>query len=143
MPDILHDVPIAAPVARVFSAISTPAALDAWWTLGSSGEARIGAEYELFFGEEYDWRATVTRCTPDRAFAFGMTHASDDWIGTTVSFVLDARVDHTWLRFAHTGWRTASEHYRISSYCWAMYLRVMKRWIEHGEVVPYEKRLDV
>jgi uncharacterized protein YndB with AHSA1/START domain len=143
MPDILHDFPIAAPVARVFAAISTPAGLDAWWTLGSSGEARIGAEYELFFGEEYDWRATVTRYTPDHAFAFGMTQASDDWIGTTVSFVLDERGDQTWVHFAHTGWPAASDHYRISSYCWAMYLRVMKRWIEHGEVVAYEKRLDV
>jgi uncharacterized protein YndB with AHSA1/START domain len=143
MPDILHDFPIAAPIARVFDAISSPAGLDAWWTLGASGEVRVGADYELFFGEEYDWRAKVTRCATNRAFALGMTHASDDWLGTTVSFVLASRDDLTWVHFAHTGWREASDHYRTSSFCWAMYLRVMKRWIEHGEVVAYERRLDV
>jgi hypothetical protein len=26
---------------------------------------------------------------------------------------------------------------------WAMYLRVLKRHLEHGESVPYERRLDV
>jgi hypothetical protein len=36
-----------------------------------------------------------------------------------------------------------SAHYRTSSFCWAMYLRLLKRYVEHGEVVPYEKRLDV
>jgi hypothetical protein len=28
-------------------------------------------------------------------------------------------------------------------YCWAIYLRVLRRWLEHGERVPYEQRLDV
>ncbi len=142
MADILHDFPIAAPATTVFAAISSPAGLAAWWTLGTSGEARVGADYELFFGEEYDWRATVTRCATDRAFALGMTHASDDWLGTTVSFVLEPRGNVTWLHFAHTGWRDASDHFRSTSYCWAMYLRVMKRWIERGEMVAYERRLD-
>jgi uncharacterized protein YndB with AHSA1/START domain len=141
--DILHDLPIAAPPDVIFSAVSSPAGLDAWWTIGASGEARIGADYELFFGEEYDWRAKVTRCTPDHAFALGMTHASDDWLGTTVSFVLEPRGDVTWLHFAHTGWRESSEHFRVSSFCWAMYLRLLKRWIEHGEAVAYERRLEV
>jgi hypothetical protein len=49
----------------------------------------------------------------------------------------------TQVRFAHTGWPEANEHYRISCYCWAMYLRVLKRHLEFGERVPYEKRLEV
>jgi Activator of Hsp90 ATPase homolog 1-like protein len=32
---------------------------------------------------------------------------------------------------------------KISSYCWAMYLRILKRYVEFGEEVPYEKRLQV
>jgi hypothetical protein len=35
-----------------------------------------------------------------------------------------------------------NEHYRISTFCWAMYLRLMKKAIETGEVVPYAVRLD-
>jgi len=30
----------------------------------------------------------------------------------------------------------------VSCYCWAMYLRIMRRYLEHGESVPYERRLD-
>ncbi len=54
-----------------------------------------------------------------------------------------ARSDITQVRFYHRGWPVETEHYRISCYCWAMYLRVMKRYLEHGEIVPYERRLDV
>ena len=143
MADILHDLPISASVVQVFDAISTPAGFNAWWTLGAQGESRLGADYALFFGSEYDWRARVTRCIRDREFALEVTQATDDWVGTTISFTLEARKDDTWLRFAHTGWGRITEHYRVSSYCWAMYLRILKRYIEYGESVPYERRLDV
>ena len=35
------------------------------------------------------------------------------------------------------------EHYRISNCCWAMYLRILRRYLEYGETVSYEDRLDV
>ena len=143
MADIYHDLPIRAPVADVFDAISQPAGFDAWWTLGARGESRIGSDYALFFGAEYDWRARVTRCVQDREFALEVTQATDDWLGTAIAFSLEARADETWLRFSHTGWRRVTDHYRASSYCWAMYLRILKRYIEFGEAVPYERRLDV
>ena len=69
MHEILHEFPIAASPARVFDAVSTPAGLDQWWTARSSGEAREGAEYQLWFGPEYDWRARVTQCLPGRHFS--------------------------------------------------------------------------
>jgi len=72
-----------------------------------------------------------------------LTSASDDWLGTHVGFRLDDRGDQTQVQFYHTGWTDAAEHFRISSFCWAMYLRIMKRWVERGEEVPYRDRLDV
>jgi uncharacterized protein YndB with AHSA1/START domain len=143
VPDILHDLLIRAPASEVFDAISQPAGFNAWWTLGAQGESRLGADYALSFGAEYDWRARVTRCEPDHEFALVVTQSTEDWIGTTISFTLEARDDSTWLRFEHAGWDRVTEHYRISSYCWAMYLRILKRYIECGESVPYERRLDV
>jgi hypothetical protein len=32
---------------------------------------------------------------------------------------------------------------RAFGYAWAMYLRLARRYLEHGEFVPYEKRLEV
>ncbi len=45
--------------------------------------------------------------------------------------------------FYHMGWPENNEHFRISCYCWAMYLRILKRYIEYGEKVPYKSRLSV
>ena len=44
MTDILHDLPIAAPVvARVFAAVSTPAGLDRWWSLRAIEHDRVSS----------------------------------------------------------------------------------------------------
>ena len=72
-----------------------------------------------------------------------MTQADEDWTGTLVGFRLERRNEKTWVQFHHTDWPSDNEHYRVSCHCWAMYLRILRRYLEHGERVPYEKRLDV
>jgi uncharacterized protein YndB with AHSA1/START domain len=143
MVDILLDFPIKAPMDRVFRAVSTPQGLDTWWTKRSAGRPHEGEEYELSFGPDHQWRARVTRCVPDSEFEVELVHADSDWIHTRVGLRLERRGAVTWVRFHHTGWPSASEHFRISCNCWAMYLRVLRRSLEHGESVPYEGRLDV
>jgi uncharacterized protein YndB with AHSA1/START domain len=143
MPDILQDFPIKASPERVFQAITSPAGLDCWWTQKSVGNPIEGTEYELRFGPEYDWRAKVTRCVKDSEFELQMTRADEDWTGTRLAFRLEDQSGSTIVRFSHVGWPVSNEHYRISCHCWAMYLRIMRRYIEHGEFVPYENRLDV
>jgi uncharacterized protein YndB with AHSA1/START domain len=142
MPDILHDLPIKASLDRVFQAVSTPQGLDCWWTKRSGGKPTAGAEYELWFGPQYDWRARVTRCVPNSEFELQMVRADDDWIGTRVGFRMHDREGVTWVGFYHTGWPSANEHYRVSCNCWATYLGILRRYLEHGESVPYERRLD-
>lgn len=143
MAEILHDFPIKAPPARVFAAFATPAGLDTWWTLRAAGTPEVGAEYELYFGAEYDWRGKVTRSVPGVEFELQLTRAMDDWLGSLVGVRLEGTPTGTQVRFHHTGWSAPTEHFRISTYCWAMYLRILKRNLEHGETVPYEMRLDV
>jgi uncharacterized protein YndB with AHSA1/START domain len=140
--DILHDLPIKAPIERVFRAVSTPEGLDAWWTKRSSGKPEPGAAYTLWFGPQYDWRAKVTRCGPPAEFELEIVGADADWLGTRVAFRLQPRDGATWLQFSHVGWRSINEHFRVSCSCWALYLRILRRNLEHGEVVAYEDRLD-
>lgn len=143
MADILHDFPINASPQRVFEAVATPQGLDTWWTLTSTGAPQLGNEYVLNFGPEYVWRAKVTKCVRDEAFELQLTHADKDWTGSRVGFTLENKNGNTLVHFSHLGWPEANAHYRQSTYCWAMYLRLMKRQLEAGEFVPYEKRLDV
>ena len=141
--DILHDFPIDVPIARVFAGVSTPAGLDQWWTKRSAGKPVQNGEYELWFGPKFDWRARVTRSVADQAFELEITRADADWIGTRVGFELEGSKKSTQVRFHHTGWPANNDHYRISCFCWAMYLRILKRHLEFGETVPYEERLSV
>ena|SRR2546425_4555603 len=143
MPDILQDFPINASPDQVYAAVSTPEGLDRWWTKKSAGKPVEGAVYELWFGPEYDWRARVTRCAVGKEFELQMVVADSDWNGTRVGFELEPKDGATGIRFHHTGWPIANEHYRISCHCWALYLRILRRYLEHGELVPYDDRLDV
>ncbi len=144
MADIVHELTINAPRKKVFEMVSTPKGLDQWWTKSSSGEAKKDAEFLLFFGPGYDWRAKVKRYDPSGTFEIQFTEAHEDWAGTRVRFELEAeRSGVTRVRFHHTGWTVANKHWRVSCYCWAMYLRIMRRYLEYGEEVPYEKRLEV
>src|SRR5262245_9637016 len=61
MADILHNLRIDGPIDQVFQAVSPPGVLAAWWTKHGAGEPREGADYTLWFGPDYDWRAIVFR----------------------------------------------------------------------------------
>ena len=142
MADILQDFPIKATPDRVFDSISTPKGLDTWWTKTSTGTPTENVVYDLGFGPGYDWQARVTACEKNSAFELELIQADSDWTGTRVGFRLEQRAGITCVRFHHIGWPEMNEHFRISCHCWAMYLRVLRRNIEFGEVVPYEIRLD-
>jgi uncharacterized protein YndB with AHSA1/START domain len=143
MADIVMDFLVKAGAERVFPAVSTGRGLETWWTKRSTGEPRGGAEFELDFGPNYLWRGKVTKCVSNKTFELQIGRAHEDWNDTRVGFELEDKDGTTTVHFHHTGWPSANEHWRVSVYCWAMYLRLMRRNVEHGELVPYEKRLDV
>ena len=85
----------------------------------------------------------MTRCVPGKEFELEMIQAHEDWQGTSVGCKLTAEKQGvTRVYFYHLGWPEANEHWRVSNYCWAMYLRILRRYLESGESVAYEKRLD-
>jgi uncharacterized protein YndB with AHSA1/START domain len=142
MADIFHQFPIKASPEQVFEAVTTPEGLDAWWTKRSTGKPVEGTEYSLYFGEGSDWRAVVSKCIRNAEFELQMTVADKDWEGTRIGFRIDERNGNSLVHFHHLGWPEENDHFRISCYCWAMYLRLLKRHVEHDEFVPYENRLD-
>jgi uncharacterized protein YndB with AHSA1/START domain len=143
MPDILHDFPIVAAPQRVFDILGSPSGLNAWWTLEADGQPGVGQRYRLYFGPGYEWVGVMRRHQPGRELEWEITEADPDWRGTRVGFRLRPEGDSTQVQFYHTGWPEVNQHYRTSCYCWAMYLRLLKRFIEQGEVVEYPRRLDV
>ena len=143
MADIFHHFPINASPEKVFEGISTPKGLDTWWTERSTGNPAMNELYQFFFGPEYIWTAVVSKCIANTAFELTMKDADVDWTGSKVGFSLTAKKNGTEVHFYHTGWKEDNEHYRISNFCWAMYLRILKRNLEFGEEVAYKDRLSV
>jgi uncharacterized protein YndB with AHSA1/START domain len=142
MANILHEFTVKAAPSRIFECVSTPAGLDQWWTHSSSGRPQPGEIYALGFGPEYDWEARVSRFAKDAEFELEMTEAADEWQDTRVGFRLLPLGDHTQVSFWHKGWKEETHHFGTTSFCWAMYLRLLRRHLENGEVVPYEQRLE-
>lgn len=143
MPDIYHDFPIAAPRTRVFEVLESAEGLARWWTLSSEGTPGPGETYRLDFGPDYQWTAVMRTYEPPQAVEWEFTKAHSDWEGSRVGFRLEETGEGTQVRFTHMGWPELNEHYRISCYCWAMYLRILKRYVEAGEEVAYRDRLNV
>jgi len=143
MADLYHYFPINAPIDRVFECVSTPKGLDIWWGKSTTGEPAIGETYRLFFGADYNWEAVVSKFVPNKEFELTMQTSDEDWESSKVGFRLTDKNNLTEVQFYHTGWKEDNDHYRISNFCWAMYLRILKRYLEFGEEVPYEDRLNV
>ena len=75
-------------------------------------------------------------------FAFSIYDSMRDWENTIVRFELEEKGESIEVLFSHTGWPDDNDHFRTSSFCWAMYLRLMKKYVEEGMVVEYAMRLE-
>jgi uncharacterized protein YndB with AHSA1/START domain len=143
--DIEHELVVAAPIERVFESFSTAAGLNSWWTSTASAEPWPNGRFTFGFGPEYQWAGIARVFDAPRAIEWEMTETAPmaDWLGTRVGARLSPEGDSTRLHFYHRGWPTASAHHRISSFCWATYLRLLARYRTSGEVIPYERRNDL
>lgn len=141
MPEIRHRFLIRAGKEQVFEAVSTPEGLNSWWTATAEGTPIWGGTYLFGFGPEYDWRAVVVT-RDDWVLEWEFAEALEDWVGTRVGFTLLEGDEGTEVHFWHVGWVEVTPHFCTTSFCWAMYLRLLKRLVEFGEVVPYEARLE-
>lgn len=146
MHNILHQLVIRKPAAQVFEAIALPQGLDAWWTLESAGTPTPGSTYRFYFGGAEDWKAVVQQSVPNQRLEWLMTHTQtspgmEDWLDTRLVFALSEKDGRTTVNFEHLGWRTANDHYRISNYCWAGHLQLLKAYCEKGTIMPHADRL--
>ena len=138
--NIFHNLFINASISNVFMAVSNPKEIEKWWALRCEGTPKLGEEYNLFFGEPYDWYGEVNEYIKDTSFYIKMTKSDKDWNPTTFGFDLEEKEEGTYLCFFHKGWDEANDHFKHSSFCWAMLLNGLKNYLEKGEIIPFEER---
>ncbi|WP_424960993.1 SRPBCC family protein [Ekhidna sp.] len=137
---IYHNLVIKSSLDHVFDAVSNPDHLINWWPLKCSGSPQKGKEYNFYFGEEYDWFGEVVSCETGKSFHIKMTHSDEDWEPTTFGFDLAQDEGQVSLSFWHAGWQQCNNHFKIASFCWAMLLNGLKKYVEEGHIIPFENR---
>lgn len=140
---IFHDLTIQVSPDQIYKGVTSPEGLNSWWTQRATGQPKVGANYQFYFAPEYDWRAKVIRCQANELIYFEMGQSDADWEGTQLRFQLIPKAGSTLTRFEHVGWTSNNDHFRRTSYCWAIYLRGLKRYLEKGIVLPFEERSQV
>ena len=140
-PEIRHSVFIRAPRAKVWAALTTAQAMDAWWgTRGSEIDLRPGGKLTLRWrgwGPERDINADrecdVVEVLPPKRFVFRWGETPE--MMTTVEFDLEERADGTLLRLREHGFAPTSkgrESFKGNSLGWGEASTLIKFYVEHG-----------
>ncbi|MDO1501557.1 SRPBCC domain-containing protein [Winogradskyella maritima] len=137
---IYQDLVVKTNKPNVFEAISNPTILEKWWPLKCSGQPEVGATYNFNFTDEYDWYAVVASCKTNDHIHYKMTKSDVDWNPTTFGFDLETHKHGTQLKFWHKDWPECNDHFKHSSFCWALLLKGLKDYLEKGIVIPFEER---
>ncbi|MBK9735230.1 MAG: SRPBCC domain-containing protein [Saprospiraceae bacterium] len=137
---IYHMLVIRADTKKVFDAISQPDQLVQWWPLKCSGIPKTGEAYNFNFTDMYDWFGRVEICTPNESFFISMTKSDSDWQNTIFGFELEKTDDGVKVTFSHSGWAECDDHFKSTSFCWAILLNGLKNYVEKGIVIPFEER---
>ena len=138
---IYHDIRVNTSAEKLFNAVSKPEELVNWWPLKCSGEEKLDGEYNFNFTDSYDWFGKVICYKPTTAFHIQMTIASDNWNTTSFGFDIEELENNSvQLHFWHKNWQHCNAEFKQSSFCWAMLLNGLKKYVEKGIVIPFEER---
>jgi uncharacterized protein YndB with AHSA1/START domain len=136
MDDIRHRVGINARIADVYEALATPEGTGRWWTRDVEGDAAVGGQLVFRFGPERGAVMELVELTPNRV-VWRCVKGPDEWIGTTVTFDLQANGDETIVLFTHAGWREPVEFMHHCSTKWGYFLLSLKHGLEGGTATPW------
>lgn len=138
MPDILHELPIAAPLSRVHEALVSERGLSSWFSADCSAAPEVGHLdiVHLDDGAELHLRVETLREDRVRWVCERGPRVPEEWIDTAVVFSLEARDDQTILRLGHLGWATTQGAYARWNTTWADLLGRLQACAEGRAVSP-------
>lgn len=142
MADILHEIHIQAPAAKVYGALSSVPSLAKWWTSTTGGESAVGKMIEFRFNNHVV-PTRVDELSADKRVAWEIVGTGDDWEGTKVTFDLAEDNGRTRLRFGHREWKKANDFYAHCTTKWATFLLSLREYVETGAGRPFPNDLRI
>ena len=132
MPDIMLELPIAAPPERVYAAITEESALSSWWTPDVDAEPRVGSIAEFRFrGGRFVAKMEITELEPDRGVRWVVTGCAGVG-GHVCQLGAGPAADGTRVRFGHHGYPSVEGSFASANFNWAFYLSSLKDYLETG-----------
>ena len=134
---IYHRLLIAAPVEKVYWAITTQEGLAGWWTPDTIAKPEVGSILRFGFGPDYFKEIEVTELKPYSLVKWRCIKAFEDWIGTTLTFELQPHEKGCVLLFHHDGWEAYTPEFASCTHDWGLFFRSLKFLCETGKGFPY------
>lgn len=139
--NIEHLQIIKKPAAEVYEALTTAKGLSNVWTNELSvRDNEVNAVNNFHFGSDDITKMQVIELIPATRVEWRCTESDPGWVGTTISFDLEAKNDKTYVTLRHMNWKSVTPFYRFCNYNWAMFLYSLKSYCEDGIGLPYQKR---
>jgi uncharacterized protein YndB with AHSA1/START domain len=166
MKSIRQNVLIAAPADRVYKALTTQEGLAGWWTPAATvkGELNGIARFPFSFPDfDYVKEMKITALKPNAEVKWECIAGADEWIGTTISWRLEAGdkatltaahpelIGQLWqlkadsgtlVIFEHNDWREYTPGFSECSFTWGQFLRSLKRLCETGKGQPWPTQYE-
>lgn len=134
---ICHRLLIGAPAETIYGALTTQKGLAGWWTPETLAKPEVGSVLRFAFGPDYYKEMQVEELKPYSKVRWRCLRAFDEWIGTTLTFELEAHAKGSVLSFRHDGWAAYTKEFASCSYDWALFFRSLKFFCETGSGFPY------
>lgn len=138
MPTIVKELSLAAPVERVFNALTLQDEIAHWWTDDLSVKPEVGSLAEFRFTR---WGAG-TLCFEIAELAAGQKvswisrQGPPKWAGTSIIWQLTPVGKETTLVFTHDGFAQADRGYEVTGNNWEYFLNSLKSYLETGKGTP-------
>lgn len=143
MTDIIHQVGIRASPEKIYEALTTDDGLTKWWTNDISGAGKVGSIIKFRFnGGGPDF--TVTKLIPNKIVCWQHSGSiPETWIGTEISFELEAAENQTFVKFTHSDWKEATDFMAHCSTKWAVFLLSLKDALEIDKGRPFPNDIQI
>ena len=135
MIDIKHKLVIKTLPDVVYNAVTTQQGLESWWAKETEAKPEVGFINVFTFGTVRN-EMQITALTKNKLAEWKVIVSIDEWVGTTLLFDLEEKDGKTVLRFAHAGWKAATDTYAECNYAWARFMTSLKSYCETGTGTP-------
>ena len=133
-------IDIAAPLARVRTAISTESGYRAWCAEDADFD---GKQATFRFPQPSETRSVTFHVDRCDGTGISMTciaqENNPDWLGTTLAIELGETGAGTRVHLVHSGYRAKNEVYERCSEAWPYFLRSLASYLMTGTGEPYPK----